>query len=417
MGDARNSSFVSQSSILVVANGLSALLAAAYVSTSARLLGPDDYGIVTAALSFSYLLTLVIGPLETGISRFASVYQAHEDRARLALLTAVAMRRVFIPLFVSCIAGVLLTRRIGRAVHLPTEVCLLVVAFTAASLLASIPRGTLRGMHRFLQYGINQVVESCVRLAIGLCSIVLGAHALGALFGYAAGVAAASVFGLAQLRDLRTDERDVRIDNLYTFSGPLFVVYAYQVATVNLDMMFAKRHLTDSTAGLYGAAAALARILYLVATPLYQVLFSRVTALHARGEDTRRLSMMVLSTVGVGLALSNLVPWLMGHLIVRVLFGPEFDDAIPLVRILWMTTSILVIQTAIIFVLIGVDRARGLWLFAIPIVVMVVLLRRWSADAVGIAHAGLVAVCLGLLIAFFLLAVADRRLRRHRAAG
>lgn len=412
MRDSRDSSFLSQSAILVMANVASAALSAAYVSIAGRLLGPDNYGVVTAALSVSYLLSLIIGPLETGVSRFASVYQAEDDHARLARLTPVALRRIAVPLVVACSAGLLLVPALARLVRLPLPVSLLVVAFTAASLVASIPRGTLRGTHRFLRYGLNQVLESFLRLGIGCLAMILGAQAAGAMVGYSVGIVAAFVFGLAQLRDLRTNEGGVEIGNLYAFSAPLFVIYAYQLAAVNLDMLYAKRHLSDNVAGLYGAAAAVARLLYLVATPLYQVLFSRVTALHARGEDTRRLSLLVLLVVAAGLAFSNLIPWLMGSFVIQLLFGSAFVGAVPLLRVLWMTTSILVIQTVIVFVLVGVNRTRGAWLFAMPIVVMIVLLRRWNSDALGIAHAGLIAVCVGLFIALMLLLVTDRPWRR-----
>ena len=306
--------FWSQSALLMAANGLAAVLAAAYASLSGRLLGPEGYGPVAASLALAGLLALISGPLETGINKLAADFHGQGERGQLAALTFGSLRRLVIPVGVGMALWLSLSPIMRQALRFEGFGELAVLAlYGAFSMLALVPRGVQRGDHRFLAYGLNLVFEAAARLACGAAAMLLGLGAAGTVGGYAAGMAAALGLGLWQLRDLKSaPPAPARAEHVYAFSLPLFIVYFYFLFVVSADVLVAKRVLPPAEAGIYGACNQLTRLLYLAATPIYQVLFSRVATARAQGMPTGRLKGSVTAAVAAALAVSNLAPLAVG---------------------------------------------------------------------------------------------------------
>jgi O-antigen/teichoic acid export membrane protein len=404
---APKASFWSQSGQLMVANGAVAVISTAYVALTGRLLGPERYGTVAAALSLAAMVGLLFGPLETGISKFAAEYHASGDRARLATLTFASLRRLAGPLAIGVVVWLAVGPLLKELLRFDTLGALFAIsAYAVFSLLVCVPRGTQRGDHRFFDYGLNQVVEAGSRLTSGAAAVLLGLGAAGAIGGYAAGMAVGFALALWQLRDLRDAPRvalDVR--RIYAFSLPLFFVYFFTIFTVNVDILVAKRVLSSQEVGLYGASSGVARLVFVVVTPMYQVLFSRLAVLRARGLGTRPLAGWVTALLAAGLAVGYLLPWLFGREVLTLVFGAEFAAGAPILRIQWVTTSLLILDGVGTFVLLAEDRTRGLLLLLAPCALLAGLLWRFHATATQIAYDGLAAAGAGFVIIALLLFV------------
>ncbi len=384
----------------VVGNGLAAVISFAYVALLGRLLEPAEYAVVATSLSIAYALSLLMNPLESGVSKLASELHGRGERGQLAQLAAAGLGRSVRPaaaLFAAWLLVGLLSRNalgIDGASPVVWLGLLLGVSFPT-----SVMRGLLRGDQRFSAYAINQVLESIARLGVGLVAVVIGLGAGGALMGYTAGLAAGLLAGMWQLRDLRA-ARTGRAEQgpLASFSAPIVFTHLFLAFVVNADVVAAKYYLPDDEAGRYGAAATLVRMIYLAATPVYQVLFAHVSARAARGKSTVGLTLGATAAMVAGLAVAALVPLLAGEFVLTTIFGPAYAAGASALGILWAATSLLVVQAVWLFALVATDRARGAWLLLLPCVAMIVLLTRFHAGPTEIAACSLAAVGLGLLM-------------------
>ncbi len=397
MGEERGRGILSQSAVLTSATGAAAVLSAAYAALAGRWLGPAAFGDLSAALALAYLFFLLLDPVEAGFCKFAAAFHGEGALGKQAALLSGGLRL----LVLLAAAGVVVWLPLGLAVRgwLRLEAPGAVAgwtAFAAAAVLICAPRGVLRGDHRFLAYGLNHVAESGARLACGGAALALGAGAGGALAGYAAGTTAALAFGLWQVRDLRRHPPEpIDTRRISSFSLPLLCVYGYFVFAMNIDMLVVKRSLTETEAGLYGAASTLARFLYLGVTPILFVLFSHASSLHARGLSPRRLALVVALALAAGLPAGLAAIWFGSEHVLRTVFGEEYVGGGPTLRILWLNTSLLAFQYLGAFVLLGVDRTRGAWAFLLPCVLQAVLLWHFHESAVQVALCGLAAVVAG----------------------
>lgn len=396
--DGGGRALAAQSAILVAGNGAAAALSMAYAALLGRALGPAGYGEVATALSLSYLLSLLLGPLETGVSQLAAGCYAEGARGRLATLTFGALRRLLLPLAAALALWAALTPALGRALRLQGPGPLLALgAYAALSVLVSVLRGAQRGDHRFAAFALNQVAEAALRLGAGAALLHLGAGPGGAVAGYALGMGAALLLCLAQLADLGREARaPLPPVDLYRLSLPLLLIYLFFQLSANLDVLFAKRFLPAAEAGLYGAASTLARALFLVATPLYQLAFSRAAALRAEGRSVRGLLTLPVAVVSLGLLASALVPALFGGPLLALLFGAPFSAARPVLLLLWLAASLLALESLGTFVLIGLGRAAGAWAFLLPSALLPALLLCFHGSAEEIARCALGAALAGL---------------------
>jgi O-antigen/teichoic acid export membrane protein len=147
-----------------------------------------------------------------------------------------------------------------------------------------------------------------------------------------AGLAFVFVLGLWSLRDhFRRGAQRVRLRVMAGFSltaaaGIIGVLILY-----NQDVILAKHYLSDHDAGIYGGLNKIGTILYFLTLSVSQVLFPRVVEAVAKEQHPGRI---LLSSAGILCALGAgalLVFAVVPGLVVGVLFGPSFHDAIPFV--------------------------------------------------------------------------------------
>jgi PST family polysaccharide transporter len=396
----KHDKLLSDSAMMVAASGLSAVFAMLYSSTCARLLSPVGFGEVAAALSISYFLSLAVGPLEAGVTKLAAAAHGVGNRPALRALYSRALRRTLQLTLMGSALWLLAAWLLKWWLHVEGATLWALTAYILLLFVASVPRAIMQGDHRFGAYGRVQVADALARLMGGAFFVVNGLGPAGAIAGYGVGTLAAFVYARWQLRDLfRGSAESAAVGEPAKAQGvPLAIAYFYFLFCLNADVLTAKHFLPPAEAGLYGAVNTLSRMLYLVAIPIYQVLFSRVSALASANQPTGplvRRGLLLLSTL---LLSSCVVPFFLGDLLIKLVFGDRFAGAAAPLQILWMTTVVLTLQSAITFVLIGTNRTRGLVVLLAPCGLMFGLLLRNHASATQVAQAGLAAAVLGLAL-------------------
>jgi O-antigen/teichoic acid export membrane protein len=415
----RGQSFLSQSAGLTILTGAAAALSAAYAVLTGRWLGPEEYGAAAAVVSLASLLAVCLGPLETGVAKFAAAYHAEGDPGKVATLAGGGLRRLLRALALAALLWLPATWVVSGWLHLPGASPLLwLTAYLAAVVLATVPRGALRGWHRFPAFGANQVAESAVRLAAGGAALALAPRAGSALAGYALGALAGLGLGLWQTRDLRRHpRRRLDAEPLWAFAGPLLLVTFYGAFVTNADVLVARHALPGGEAGLYGASATLARLLHTAAAPALTVLFSRVAGLQAGGRRSRRAVLAWCLPLVAGLASSLALPWWWGEELLRLLFGGQFTGGAPVLRVLWLTACLHLTQSAALYALLAAGRARACWALLLPCALLLVLFWHFHGSAAEVALCCLAAAVAGSAVVAVLLLVAGAGGQRPRGAS
>ena len=304
-----------------------------YHAIAGRVLGPEIYGQVAFLIAVYAVGTGPALILIVVLARYTAMLSARGDPGVRSLFTR-TVRLIAIP----CLFFILLTTLFARPVaiyaHVGSTIPILVLGFSIALIWqVAIPRGILQGLQRFTALSLNLSLELVVRTTVVFLLLRAGYAVSGAMAAVFVGLVFVFCLGLFSLRDhfrghvgQRVRLRVMAGFSLTATAGIIGVLVLY-----NQDVILAKHYLNDHDAGIYGGLNKIGTILYFLTLSVSQVLFPRVVEAVAREQNPGRI---LLSSAGILTALGAcalLVFAAVPGLVVGVLFGPSFSDAIPLV--------------------------------------------------------------------------------------
>ena len=303
-----------------------------YHAIAGRILGPEVYGQVAFLIAVYAVGTGPALIIIAVLARYTAMLAARGDPG-VRSLTARIVRLVAIP----CLAFILLTALFGRAIavyaHVGSTIPILVLGFSIALIWqVAIPRGILQGLQRFTSLSLNLSLELVIRTSAVLLLLRAGYAVSGAMTAVFAGLAFVFGLGLLSLRDdFRGMAHRVRLRVMAGFSLTASAGIIGILVLYNLDVILAKHYLSDHDAGIYGGLNKIGTILYFLTLSVSQVLFPRVVEAVAKEQNPGRI---LLASAGILTALGACALLVFGAVpgvVVGVLFGPSFSDAVPLV--------------------------------------------------------------------------------------
>ena len=328
----RQSRLVRQNLVLFFGGLVAGIGGFVYHAIAGRVLGPEVYGQVAFLIAVYAVGTAPALILIVVLARYTATLTARGDSGVRSLMTR-TIRLIAIPCLVAILFTTLLARPVASFEHLGSTIPILILGFSIALIWqVAIPRGILQGLQRFTALSLNLSLELVVRTAAVVALLAAKYAVSGAMAAVLLGLMFAFGLGLYTLRDhLKGTATRVRLRVMAGFSltaaaGIIGVQILY-----NQDVILAEHYLTSHGGGIYGGLNKIGTILYFLTLSVSQVLFPRVVEAVAKEQHPGRIllsSAGLLSLLGAGaLLVFGVVP----GLVVGILFGPSFRDAIPYV--------------------------------------------------------------------------------------
>jgi O-antigen/teichoic acid export membrane protein len=332
LAELRSSGLFRQNGIMF-AGGLTAGAGSfVYHAIAGRMLGPRDYGQVTfliSAYSIAATLALVISVV---LARYAASLQ-NSGPAAIGALLGRALRVTLVLAAAGALAISAIASWMAAFGHLSSRIAVLLLAVTvAAAWLTAVPRGLLQGFQRFAALALNLGLEAVVRAGALVTLLLAGQAVVGAVGALLAGLALGFVLGI---HSLRVKSKQMLLpappNKLFSSIIPVAAGIVGVQFLFNQDVLLSKHYLDSHAAGIYGALNKIATIIYFSTLSVSQVLLPRVVAASASGKHPVRLLLISVAILG-GLGMSGLVVFdLAPGLVVGLLYGPGFREAVPYV--------------------------------------------------------------------------------------
>jgi O-antigen/teichoic acid export membrane protein len=328
----RSNRLVQQNLILFFGGLVAGIGGFVYHAIAGRILGPETYGQVAFLIAVYAVGTGPALILVVVLARYTAMLNARGDPGVRSLL-ARTVRLIAIPCLLFILLTTLFSRPIAAFEHLGSTLPILILGFSIALIWqVAIPRGILQGLQRFTALSLNLSLELIIRTTVVFLLLKAGYAVSGAMAAVFAGLAFVFCLGLYSLRQhFRRMGTRVRLRVMAGFSltaaaGIIGVQILY-----NQDVILAEHYLNGHDGGIYGGLNKIGTILFFLTLSVSQVLFPRVVEAVAKDEHPGRIllsSAGILSALGAGaLLVFAIVP----GLVVGILFGPSFKDAVPLV--------------------------------------------------------------------------------------
>ncbi|MDB4881829.1 MAG: putative polysaccharide transport protein [Gemmatimonadetes bacterium] len=361
-----------------------------------RVLGPAGYGLFSlAATLITWLTMTTTAVLARAAVKFVSEAEEWEPVAASVLRWRLAIGLVAAPLL---LAGAGL---IARVLHQP-ELTPYLRVFAADLLLTNLARAyreVLTGRGRYREVAIVSSARWLSRMVL----IVVLVEATGSVMGAVAGSVGATLVELivAQwLQPISLEGRSgVRPAAMWGLAAPLMVYGAAMQLFSKVDL-FALSALggSASDAGYYGAAQNLAVAPGLFALALGPLLLATLVRLRRAGHDDEA-RVVGRSALRVTFALIPFAALVGGAApeIVRVIFGPSFAPAAPLLALLFAAAVAIATMAVTVAIITAIDHPRvvsviGVSVLALAIGGHVLLIPRLGATGAALVTAGTAAV-------------------------
>jgi O-antigen/teichoic acid export membrane protein len=323
---------VRQNLVLFVGGLVAGIGGFVYHAIAGRVLGPSTYGQVAFLIAVYAVGTGPALIIIVVLARYTAMLTARGDPGVRSLFTRTA-RLVAIPCLLLILLVTIFARPIAEFEHLGSALPILILAFSIALIWqVAIPRGILQGLQRFTALSLNLSLELIIRTIAVFLLLKAGYAVSGSMLAVFVGLVVVFVLGTFSLRDhLRGIGTRVRLRVMAGFSltaaaGIIGVQILY-----NQDVILAEHYLNSHDGGIYGGLNKIGTILFFLTLSVSQVLFPRVVEAVAKEQHPGRIlltSAGILTALGAGaLLVFAVVP----GLVVAILFGPSFKDAVPLV--------------------------------------------------------------------------------------
>lgn len=355
-----------------------------------RALGAELYGVFGALFALFYLLHVVGRGIRFSASRFAAELDGPDERAafyRGFLVRSVGLGAV-------SFAG-LVAAGPAIAAFLDLDSTLPVVAVAAAiaiELVLTANQGTLQGLQRFAALGGFKVVQAVVKFALGAALVFAGLGLYGAFGAVALGslavLLASTIYLYRQLGSASATAATFEYRRAYRYVLPAALAGFCLTVPANADVVLVKHFFAGEAAGHYTAASVLGKILLFLPMGISTALFPKVSADHATAATDRLdalfdRALTYAALVGAGGALAY---WVASEPVLRVIFGPEYVAAAPLVR--WYGLAMLAVVLAVIVLnfQLARDRMGFVYLYAVGSLVELALIWVLHASMVQVVQ-------------------------------
>lgn len=339
-----------------------------------RLLGVTDYGSLAVLVS-AFLILLVAGSAVQVAAARDTALGVLGTGTRLSGTLSDWIRRIVVLFVAVSLLSLLLRDPLSRLIGVPEH------AWAAAGVLPTgvvwlwlcLQRGVLQGLHAYAPVARSLIIEAFGRLACSLALVAAGAGVTGAWYGLALALMATSGWVWITTRRIlgppAPEHEGHALTRLFAVNWRPMLALLALGALQSIDVIVVKHQLGSPRAGSYAAASVAAKTFVWVAIGVGLHLLPEATRRAAAGLDPRPVLMRALQITALIAAPVLIAFAALPHLILRVAFGADYENAASALVVLGGAMTLLAVTYLTTQYLIALGRRGFLWVLA-PVAVV-----------------------------------------------
>lgn len=298
-----------------------------------RLMGPEQYGLLNALLSFIAVLGVPVATLLMVVSSKATEYKSIGNYGALSAMFYSVSWDVFKAGLLGLAVLACFSIPLAGYLNINSVIPVLLVGGVAfASLFAPVNTAFLQGIQDYKWLGISVGIGGPARLLFPSAFVLLGFGVNGALTGMVlTGIFTWAVSWFPIKKQIPAPQA---VSSKLSFSRvmPVFVANLAFAVITQVDMVMAKSYFSHNVAGVYASAAILGRTVMYIPGSVVLAMFpmvSEATALKRSGGHllVKALAVTALFSGGVAMLFYMFPEWT-----VRIVYGARYSEAAPILK-------------------------------------------------------------------------------------
>ncbi|MFH1736512.1 MAG: oligosaccharide flippase family protein [Actinomycetota bacterium] len=375
-----------------------------------RFLGPVNYGVLASVISVLYILTVPTFTIMTAVMKFTAEHSVEEAPSKTRELMMRLSKRLLVISAMLFVVIVALSPMISSFLNISSIWPIVILSgIVLVGYVLSVNRGVLQGLQRFGSLSASLILETVIKLAVGVALVLTGFAVNGAVFGIVVAVFVAYLFSFWPLKDILAakGKGGVSLRALFQYSLPVFITLLCLSAYYSVDIMLVKHFLPAVEAGYYSGLSILGKIVFFASLAITGVMFPMVAQRHKAEEPHRHI---LLSTLGLTTAVSGAIVglyFIMPRFTISLLFGSKYLSVAPYLGSFGIAMLLLSLSYVLANYFLAIHKTRF-----VPVLVGVVVLQVGLLWFIHGSFTQIVAVMVGTmsllfvsLVAYYLVAV------------
>lgn len=369
-----------------------------------RKLTVSDFGAFSALLSLYYLINVPATVFSTSLVKTVSEMDPEEHKGRithfflkLGKLSLVVGFIIFLVVFVF---------RFVISDQLQIQNLSAITAYgilMGLGFVALLPNSFLQGLQKFSLFAIYLVVINLNRFLVPAVFVALSFGLTGVFSGMSVAVVVSFLIGFLFLRS-NFDKGGGQVDlssefkKLLSLSLPVLVINFCMMAMNNIDVILVKRFFDEITAGYYAGTVTLGKIIFFGAGAVTTVMYPKISAMHARGQDYRKTFrnlfslqiFIVIAAVGV----FSLFP----GFITNLFFGERFIESVAFLPPFSLFIGLYVFVYFLAMFSLAIDKRKVIIILVPLVLVQYSLITLFHSDILQVIRINIF-ICISTLVA------------------
>lgn len=372
-----NNPLITGSSVLFVGTMIANFGSYLYHLLMGRMLGPNDYGILTSLIALVYLFSIISATFLTTIVKFVTKYKAEREFKKIFSLFW-QLQKIF-GLTSLFLFGLLffLKGSMASFLHFKNSFPVVILAaWVGISLLSFVNEGILRGFLRFNFLSFNAVFATGLKLVLAILLVKVGFGVSGALGGIVLSSLVYYLLSFYPLRFLWQYEDGEKIDwgAFFSYSAPVLLATLGLTSLYSSDVILVKHLFPSYEAGLYSATSVLGRIIFFASGVVPAVMFPLVSERYENGQTHRYLLKQSLLIVGGISLLLTLVYFLAPQLMIKLLYGDLYLSASSYLGIFAVFISLYSLSNLLVSYFLSIRQTQVAFLILTAAVIQAILI-------------------------------------------
>lgn len=310
----------------MVANIIASVLNYLYQFSMARLLGPSDYGVLSAVFSLIYIFTIINGSLHNIFSRFTSRLKVRFGMGSIKHFILTSAKNILIYSFIIFLFFFLSSNIFSGFLRIEESYLFIMLgAMLALSVFTSSLTGILNGLQKFFGQGVSNVSQALTKLLLSLAMVLLGYSLFGAMFGVMLSALIGAIVSFVFLKGIfKEKSKNETIPGLFRYSSLAFTSILAMSLFFSLDILMVKHRFSPEIAGLYAAASLGGKAIGFIIGFIPSLVCPKVNELCEKKQKTLHI---ITYSIALALLLSLpiiLVFYLFPEKIITIVYGQSY---------------------------------------------------------------------------------------------
>jgi len=344
----------------------------------ARMLGPEDFGVLATLMLFMYFLAIPADGIQLVATKYASRFYSNKENGKIKFFLGEFFRMGTKWSFIVFIFLIPVFFVLSNLLKINFFLFLLVGTTIFSVFLVPSVRGVMQGMKKFNSLGMSFIFEGATRIIIAVFLVFFGWKVYGAVIGIILSTFLPFIIAFIPLKEMsHSEKKETDVSKIYKQSPTILYVLLIIMFFQSIDIFLVRLffvNTSEAIVGQYAVANQIGKMIFFGTLAISRVMFPISSEKFASKGQTKSIVMKSLGIVALLCIGSLFVLAIFPKLVLGILYGGDYLAVSNIIFNIGLAFSFLSLANLVLLYAVSIDKKIKLWHGLIFVIVQTGLL-------------------------------------------